>query len=202
MMKDWPKIPLPSGIFSISFAPSVTYLKVREVFKESASDYNAHSQEAKSFFAKAQDKFHYAITQKTASEILLERADSKKNNMGLRVSRGDLPTKVEALIAKNYLSEDELQGLENICEQFLLFAEAKAFRGKKMTMEELSHKLNTLLEANDYPVLYEYKSYLKTKADAHVQNELAAYKARIGAPKETKALPAPNKEPTKRTDRH
>lgn len=120
--------------------------------------------------------------------------------MGLRTSKGELPTQQEALIAKNYLSEFELQGLENICEQFLLFAEAKAFRGKKMTMEELSHKLNTLLEANDYPVLYEYKTYLRPKAEAHVRSELAAYKARIAAPKETKALPAP-KLPTKRTDR-
>ena len=65
-------------------------------------------------------------------------------------------------------------------------------------MEELSHKLNTLLEANDYPVLYEYKTYLKQKAEAHVRSELAAYKTRIAAPKETKALPAP-KRPTQRS---
>jgi hypothetical protein len=173
------------------------YQKVRDVFKASASDYDAHSQDAQSFFAKAQDKFHYAIIQKTASEIVIERAGSRKQNMGLRASKGTCPTQAEAVIAKNYLSEDEIQGLENICEQFLLFAEAKAFRGKKMSMEELSHKLNTLLDANDYPVLYEYKSYLKPKMEAHVRSELAAYRARIGAPKETKALPAP-RPPTKR----
>jgi hypothetical protein len=169
------------------------YQKVRDVFKVSASDYDPHSQEAHSFFAKAQDKFHYAITQKTAAEILLERADSKKQKMGLRATKGEQPTQAEAEIAKNYLSEFELQGLENICEQFLLFAEAKAFRGKKMTMEELATKLNTLLTVNDYPVLYEYKGYLGTTAKAHVHKQLTAYRARLAAPKETKSLPAPRR---------
>jgi hypothetical protein len=173
------------------------YQKVKDVFKVSASDYDPHSQEAKSFFAKAQDKFHYAITQKTAAEIILTRADANKQKMGMRTLKGDEPTQAEAEVAKNYFTEHELQGLENICEQFLLFAEAKAFRGKKMTMEELATKLNTLLAVNDYPVLYEYKSYLRAQANAHVHSELKAYKARIAAPKETKSLPAP-KKPIKR----
>jgi hypothetical protein len=187
------QLELYNKLKSLRHEERAMYQKVRDVFKVSASDYDPHSQEAKSFFAKAQDKFHYAITQKTAAEIILERADSTKSKMGLRVIKGEEPTTTEVTVAKNYLSDFELQGLENICEQFLLFAEAKAFRGKKMTMEELATKLNTLLAVNDYPVLYEYKNYLRKQADAHADKELKAYKNRISAPKETKSLPAPKK---------
>ncbi len=87
------------------------------------------------------------------------------------------------------MSEQELEGLENICEQFLLFAESKAFRGQKMTMEEITTKLNTLLAANDYQVLYEYKTYLKGRADAHAQEQFNSYKARIGTT-DAKSIPA------------
>ena len=128
-------------------------------------------QKRPNLFAMAQDKFHYAVTQKVAAEIVLERADSRKENMGMTNTNKGYPTKLEARIGKNYLTEDELFLLENISEQFLLFAETKAFRGQKMTMEELSFKLNTLLTANDYPVLYEYKTYLKDKKNVHADKE-------------------------------
>lgn len=157
------------------------YAQVREVFKMSASDYDGESQAAKTFFAMAQDKFHYAVTNKTAAEIKLERANALKRNMGLVTIQGNRPTIGEAKIAKNYLTPDELRALENISEQFLLFAESKAFRGHKMTMEELSFKLNTLLTANDYPVLYEYKQYLANKAEAHVQKVFDTYQAQLKA---------------------
>jgi Virulence protein RhuM family/P22_AR N-terminal domain len=118
------------------------YANVREVFKETAIDYDSGSKTAKSFFAMAQDKFHYAVTQKVDAEIVLERADSRKENMGMTNTNKGYPTKPEARIGKNYLTEDELFLLENISEQFLLFAETKAFRGQKMTMEELSFNLS------------------------------------------------------------
>ncbi|MDP3878866.1 MAG: RhuM family protein [Dehalococcoidales bacterium] len=158
------------------------YQKVRDVFKESASDYNPESQTAKTFFALAQDKFHFAVTGKTASEIKIDRADPLKHNMGLVTVKGKTPTMTEADVAKNYLSPDELRALENISEQFLLFAESKAFRGHKMTMEEISFKLNTLLTANDYQVLYEYKQYLRQKADDHVRKVFDTYQRQLKAP--------------------
>ncbi len=183
---------LAAKLHHIRLSESSLYAKVRDVFKESASDYDPHSQTAKTFFAMAQDKFHYAITQKTAAEIKLERADSLKHNMGLITIQGKNPTLQEANIAKNYLAPDELQALENISEQFLLFAEAKAFRGHRMTMEELSFRLNTLLTANDYPVLYEYKEYLAGKADTHVRKVHDAYLAQLQAGQSTrKQLPRP-----------
>jgi len=173
---------LAAKLHHIRLSERSLYAKVREVFRESASDYDPESQAAKTFFAMAQDKFHYAITQKTAAEIKLERADSLKNNMGLITIQGKKPTLQEAGIAKNYLAPDELRALENISEQFLLFAEAKAFRGHKMTMEELSFRLNTLLTANDYPVLYEYKEYLAGDADKHVRKVFSDYQAQLETP--------------------
>jgi hypothetical protein len=89
---------------------------------------------------------------------------------------GKLPTRVEVKVAKNYLSEEELHFLENISEQFLLFCESQAMRGKRMSMEELTTRLNTLLMANDYPVLYEYGTALRKKADTHAVNQLTKFK--------------------------
>ena len=140
------------------------YQRVRDVFKESSSDYDANSPTARKFFAMAQDKFYYAITQKTAAEILLERAPAAKHHIGLVTVRGQGPTLEEALVAKNYLNPDELHALENISEQFLLYVESKAFRGHKMTMEELAFKLNGLLQVNGYPVLFEYGEFKRDRA--------------------------------------
>ena len=164
------------------------YSKVRDVFKQSASDYEKDSSAAKSFFAIAQDKFHFAITGQTAAEIILERADAALNNMGLATMKGEQPTSEDVLTGKNYLTTDELRGLENISEQFLLFAESKAFRGHKMAMEELATKLNVLLMANDYPILYEYSSYIRDKANAHAKKQLSVYKVQLQDAQEKEAL--------------
>lgn len=152
------------------------YERVKSVFKLSSSDYDGGSNAAHSFFAMAQDKFHYAITGKTAAQIVLERVDAKKENVGMVALRDKAPTKADVTIAKNYLNDDELAGLMNIAEQFMLFAESKAFRGQTMTMEELSFKLNTLLAANDYPVLYEYQQALRKKANKKAEAEYQKYK--------------------------
>lgn len=170
---------LASKIRHIRVSERHVYSKVRDVFKQSASDYDSAAPTARQFFSMAQDKFYYAITQKTAAEIILERAHPLKHNMGLMTVQGENPTVAEAMVGKNYLTPDELHGLENISEQFLLYAESKAFRGQKMTMEELTHKLNALLEVNDYPVLYEYKSFLRQKADAHATNMHAQYLSQL-----------------------
>ena len=163
------------------------YAKVRAVFKSASSDYDKAAQ---SFFAMAQDKLHYAVLRQTAAQIRLGRADASKPNVGLTLMKADNPTTQELDVAKNFLTEDELQGLTNICEQFLLFAESKAFRGQKMTMEELATRLNVLLMANDYPVLYEYNGYERNKADQHVRSELKIYRARLKEAEERKALEA------------
>jgi hypothetical protein len=173
------------------------YALVREVFKQSAVDYNSNSPTAKSFFAIAQDKFHYAITQKTSAEIVLERADANKFNMGMTSTPRGNPAKASAKIGKSYLDADELFFLENISEQFLLFAESKAFRRQKMTMEELTFKLNTLLTANDYPVLYKYETYLRGEANCHADKEYEKWNQKRLAEKERKRI-ADSKKPKQR----
>jgi len=169
------------------------YGVVRKVFKESSSDYDSNSQTARSFFAKAQDKFHYAVTTQTSAELILERAGSDKPNMGLRTSTKEPPLSTDVVVGKNYLNEEELEALEVICEQFLLFAQSKAMRGHKMTMDELSHKLDSLLEFNGYPVLYEYKHFLRKKADKYARSELKKYKTLLKAEKKKEQLQSKNK---------
>ena len=159
------------------------YETVREVFKVSGVDYGEQSDDhLRKLFALVQDKFHYAVTEKVAARIVLERADASKANMGLTHVKGERPTKADVTVAKNYLSEDEIRGLENICEQFLLFVESKAFRGHKMTVEEIVTKLNMLLMANDYPVLYEYDGCSRTAANARAFAEYQKFKQSLPAP--------------------
>ena len=176
------------------------YAKVRDVFAISASDYDKDSPDARAFFAMAQDKFHFAATGKTAAELILDRADGMQDNMGLTYWKGQEHgvqlTLNDARIGKNYLNADELRILENISEQFLLFAESKAFRGHKMTMEELATRLNMLLMANDYKVLYNYpKAYLRDNAKKHAEKQYKAYRTRIGAPKVKPQLRSGRRKP-------
>jgi hypothetical protein len=151
------------------------YASVRECFKISASDYDKDSQETKSFYALLQDKFHFAVAGRTASQIILDRADHLQVDMGLKTMKGSIPALNDATVAKNYLDHDELYTLHLLCEQFLLYAESRALRGQKMTMGELSRKLDALLVTNEYPVFREYKDYLRTRAVQHAQAELASY---------------------------
>ena len=192
---------LHAALRQIRTSEKSMYNKVRDVFKLSASDYAEDSQATKSFYAMAQDKFHFAITGQTAAQIVLERADAQMSNMGLTTMSSERPTTQEVKVGKNYLTSDELQGLENISEQFLLFAESKAFRGHKMVMEELATKLNVLLMANDYAVLYEYKIYLRDQADKHAEKQLRVYRAQLDAPRK-KALNVGESDITDKSERN
>lgn len=156
------------------------FAAVRDVFKIASIDYDVGSSRARSFYAKLTDKFHYAVTQRTAAQTILDRADHKKDNMGLVTMAGDRPTKQDVTVGKNYLEGDELSVLQMLCEQFLLFAESKAMRGQPLTMAEMSNKLDRLLEANDYPVFLGYDGgYLKPKALQHAERELILYERRL-----------------------
>lgn len=147
------------------------YEAVRDCFKEAANDYDSASPEVRSFYARLQDKFLYAITGKTASEIVLERADGTKPNMGVTSCKGTMPKKAEARVGKNYLRYDEIYVLHILCEQFLLYAESKAMRGQSMTMHDLSGKLDQLLETNEYAVFPGYRDWLKERAMEHAEIE-------------------------------
>jgi hypothetical protein len=155
------------------------YEAVRDCFKLAATDYDKDAPAVRTFYAKLQDKFLYAITGKTASELILDRADAAKHNMGIMATKSDRPTKAEARIGKNYLAREEVYILHILCEQFLLYAESKAIRGKSMTMDELAGKLDALLQTNDYAVFGGYRDYLKDRAMHHAEVEWARFKAAL-----------------------
>lgn len=147
------------------------YEAVRDCFKIAAMDYDKDSQQVRTFYALLQDKFLFAITGKTASEIILDRADGTKHNMGVMACKGTMPKKAEARVGKNYLLSDEIYVLHILCEQFLLYAESRAIRGHSMTMNDLAKKLDALLATNDYPVFSGYRDYLKERAMEHAEIE-------------------------------
>ncbi|MBB3862209.1 hypothetical protein GGQ88_003507 [Novosphingobium hassiacum] len=148
------------------------YQAVRDCFKVAASDYDKDSSHVRTFYATLQDKFLFAITEKTASQLILGRADARKPNMGVIGAKGMFPTLQEAKTGKSYLARDELYVLHILCEQFLLYAESKAIRGKSMTMADLAQKLDQLLTTHEYPVFEGYgRDYLKDRAMQHAKTE-------------------------------
>jgi len=155
------------------------YQAVRDCFKISSSDYDSKAPATRSFYSKLQDKFSYAITGQTASQVVLERADGLKDFMGLTSTTSGRPTKADATVGKNYLNPDELYALHLLCEQFLLFAESKAIRGQELTMAELDQKFDELLKVQGYPVFSQYGAYLKSAAMEHAQRELDTYRHRM-----------------------
>lgn len=154
------------------------YEAVRDCFKIASTDYDKDDPAVRTFYAKLQDKFLFAITGKIASEIILDRADATKSNMGVVACKKDVPTLQEAKIGKSYLAREEIYILHILCEQFLLYAESKAIRGQSMTMAALSTKLDRLLETNEYAVFTGYgRDYLKDRAMEHAAVEYQRWKA-------------------------
>tara|TARA_B100000614_G_C14556047_1_gene495562 strand:- start:1408 stop:2469 length:1062 start_codon:yes stop_codon:yes gene_type:complete len=151
------------------------YASVRECFKLAASDYEPSATEVKKFYSLLQDKFHHAVTQMTASKLILDRAHHTYDNMGLKSLKGEIPTKEEAKIGKNYLEGTEIYRMHLLSEQFLLYAESTALMEKEMTMEGLHQQLDTLLELNGYPVFDGYKDFLRDKALEHAEREYKDY---------------------------
>lgn len=157
------------------------YEAVRDCFKVASIDYDKDSPKVRTFYAKLQDKFLFAITGKTASELIIERADAGKHNMGVTATKGKFPSRQEAKVGKNYLGKDEIYILHILCEQFLLYAESKAIRGQSMTMDDLSAKLDGLLRTNDYAVFSGYRDFLKDRAMEHAELEFERWKEAVSA---------------------
>ncbi len=124
------------------------YQKIQDIFATSV-DYDGTSDAAKDFFAKIQNKFHYAIHGHTAAELVYKRIDAKKVNMGLSTWKGKNITFTDARTAKNYLSELEIKKLELLSEQFLSFAELRYYDKKPMAMGDWEIKLNEFLAFNE-----------------------------------------------------
>jgi hypothetical protein len=128
------------------------YQKITDIYATSV-DYDPTLSISIDFFKTVQNKLHWAISGKTAAEIIHERADSEKPNMGLTNWRGVKVRKADVFIAKNYLDEGELRALNNLVEQYLIFAEGQAMRRIPMHMKDWIKKLDGFLTLNDRNIL-------------------------------------------------
>lgn len=128
------------------------YRKITDIYATSV-DYNPNDEQSILFFKTVQNKVHYAITGHTAAEIVAGRVDSKKPNVGLTNFRGSRPTKEEVAIAKNYLNEKELLVLNNLVEQYLIFAEGQAMQRVPMYMKDWIERLHEFLQINRKDIL-------------------------------------------------
>lgn len=150
------------------------YQKVKDVFATSV-DYNSKLDYAKQFFATVQNKFHFAITGLTAAEIVAKRIDSRKIHMGLTNWKGEVITREQAEIAKNYLEELELKRLNLLVEQFLSFAELQSVEQRVMYMKNWIQKLDDFLILNDKDILDNAGNMSRIDMEQKVREELMRF---------------------------
>jgi len=128
------------------------YQKIRDIYKL-ACDYDPKAEETLEFFRIVQNKLHWAVSGKTAAELISERADASKPNMGLTSWKGAKVRQGDVTIAKNYLNPEELQQLNRIVSMYLDFAEDQAMRRKKLYMHDWREKLDAFLKFNEREIL-------------------------------------------------
>lgn len=150
------------------------YLRVREIFAL-AADYEPSAKESIQFFRIIQNKLHYAATGHTAAELILNRADASKPNMGLTVWKGEIVRKSDVTIAKNYLSETEIEELNRIVVMWLDFAEDQARRRKQVFLRDWQERLDQFLQFNEREVLDNAGRVSKQQADAKAGREYDAF---------------------------
>jgi len=153
------------------------YLRVKEIFAL-AADYQPSAAESVKFFQIMQNKLHFAATGKTAAELIAARADHAKPNMGLTTWKGDAVRKADVTVAKNYLSEEEISGLNRIVAMWLDYAEDQAIRRKQVFLRDWETKLNEFLAFNERRVLPNAGKVSKADADARAEAEYEEFTAR------------------------
>lgn len=143
---------LLARIRDIRSSEKVFWRKVLDIYATSI-DYDPRNDVSKQFFATLQNKMHWAVHGQTAAELLAARADARQPNMGLTSWEGERPRRADVAIAKNYLSEQELDALNRVVNLYLEFAEGQALRRRPMTMAQWISKLDDFLRISDYEVL-------------------------------------------------
>ncbi|MDP2424358.1 MAG: virulence RhuM family protein [Bacteroidales bacterium] len=155
------------------------YQKITDIYSQCSADYNVESQSTKEFFATVQNKLHWAITGQTAAELIAARVDSSKENMGLttwkNASKGSI-RKTDVGIAKNYLNEKELNGLNRIVSMYIDFAENQARKGVVMYMKDWVLKLDAFLQFNEEAILKHQGKVSHEVALALAENEFEKYR--------------------------
>ena len=154
------------------------YQKITDIYATSL-DYDKNANTTKQFFAKVQNKMHFAVHGHTAAELIYERADAEKPHMGL-TTWADAPDgkimKSDVIIAKNYLSENEIRSLERIVSAYLDLAEDRAERHVPMTMEDWSKRLDLFLMADDREILQDAGKISAEIARAKAESEFEKYR--------------------------
>lgn len=132
------------------------YLKITDIYEQCSIDYNREAEITQTFFKTVQNKLHWAITGKTAAELIAERAHAEKPNMGLQTWKNAPHGKImksDVKVAKNYLAEKEIKELERIVSMYLDYAENQAARRIPMKMMDWVKKLDAFLKFNEYEIL-------------------------------------------------
>ncbi len=155
------------------------YQQITDIYAECSIDYEYESEITKEFFATVQNKLHWAITGKTAAEIIVSGADHKKDKMGLTSWKNSPDGKIrksDVSIAKNYLSEKELKPLNRFVTMYLDYAEDQAEQGIVMTMKDWAEKLNAFLQFNQKDILQNAGKVSAAIAKAFAEKEYDRYK--------------------------
>lgn len=154
------------------------YQKITDIYATSI-DYDVTAQATMRFFATVQNKLHWAIHGQTAAEVIHQRADAGKDNMGL-TSWKDAPggkiQKFDVVVAKNYLTENEMAQLQRLVSAYLDVAEDMALRHIPMTMQDWETRLNRFIEATDRSVLQDAGKVTAEIAKAHAESEFEKYR--------------------------
>lgn len=150
------------------------YQQITDIFAECSIDYDKNSEKTKTFYAMVQNKFHFAITGHTAAEIIYQKANSKKDNMGLTTWKNAPDGRVlknDIIIAKNYLEESEIKQLERTVTSYFDYIEGLIERENTFTMDTLAESVNKFLNFNEYKVLEGKGKVSKLMADKKAVSE-------------------------------
>jgi hypothetical protein len=170
--------PLYERIREIRLSERKFYQKITDIYATSI-DYDLTARATKRFFATVQNKLHWAIHGQTAAEMILDRADHQKKNMGLTTWKDAPKGKIQKFdvgIAKNYLSQSEMAQLQRLVSAYLDIAEDMAIRQIPMTMEDWETRLNKFIEATDREILQDAGKVTAEIARAHAESEFEKYR--------------------------
>jgi len=177
-------------IRDIRSSEKIFYAKIKDIYA-TAIDYDANTEESQQFFKTIQNKMHWAIHGLTASEIIYQRTDSEKQNMGLTTWKNAPHGKIrktDVSIAKNYLTENELKDLNLIVDQYLSFAELQARNRKPMYMTDWIKKLNDFMVLNEKEIL-EHAGRISAKmAKELAETEYNKYRKKVIEAEDTKEI--------------
>lgn len=185
------------------------YQKITDIYATSI-DYDKDHPLTQTFYATVQNKVHFAIHGQTAAEVITARADRTLPNMGLTNWEGARIRNSDVAIAKNYLSDPELRALNNLVEQYLIFAQSQAERRIPMTMQDWIIRLEGFLKLNDREVLQNAGKVSAELAKAHAEQEFIEFRRQEDSMLESdfdqavKQLPPPSPAPikTRRSRKH